>query len=190
MGSIVGRLTPILLILVAETALASWIRTNQFQVDPSEAVVDSLPPAAPILGVRGVVPGRPRKPGESAGYPYCDPSAPYHSGRIRLEVIPPEDDRTPDLKLGYIFDLVAGEIPDGLEFPTDPQRSSWTKWPVIASDEPLFVAPLNLVWLGGETWPAFSCSLRIAAIDLGGNIGPFSNTVLVEYRDDDSATSR
>ena len=81
-------------------------------------------------------------------------------GWVTLTVTPPEDDRTPADKMGYLITLVDGTIPDGMTMPSEPWRTTG--------------GTLTLSWVDGATdnHDSFSFTLAITPMDLAGNEGP------------------
>ncbi|MCB9465708.1 MAG: hypothetical protein H6682_18605 [Candidatus Eisenbacteria bacterium] len=179
---VAGLAFPIILSAVcalvgASRASAMWIRDDRrLEIDPQEAVADSLPPGVPRASVRVVIRGK-QTPEAERSNACGDPSG--QSGFVVFDVAPPVDDRTRDLDLGYVFELVSGALPAGMEFPPFPVRSSWDAWPVMY--EMNFVAPVLLHWEDGNEEPqdAFQFEVRIAAVDRGGNVGAYSAPIVV-----------
>ena len=90
---------------------------RRLHIDPQDAAVDSLPPDIPQASVRAVIRG--------VSVPEADMGDVCHNwvwrrGAVVFDIAPPDDDRTRDLDLGYVFELVSGNLPTGMELRHEP----------------------------------------------------------------------
>ncbi|MEZ4648825.1 MAG: hypothetical protein R3E97_08575 [Candidatus Eisenbacteria bacterium] len=162
--------------LFAPVSAQVFVDERSLVVDPAEAALDSLPPGVPQISLRSIVRGKSTP--ESERLEACTAWL-WQRGSIVLDVSPPTDDRTRDLDLGYVFELVSGEVPNGMALPTYPVRSAWDRWLVVYDLG--FVAPVVLHWMDGDEDPQdpFRCEIRVAAVDRAGNVGEWSEAVVV-----------
>lgn len=135
------------------------IAMQKHQLDPQEQRNDSRKPEAPQLGAVHVTRGRANPPGV-----WVEDS---DVGSIILDVTPPADNRTPADSMGYRIRYAGGRIPGANLIPTDDVR---------ALRRPDGTHYLVLYWADGatNTQDPFQLILSIAAVDLGGNVGPCS----------------
>lgn len=93
-------------------------------------------------------------------------------GIVDLTMVRADEDPDVDDKVGYLPLLVSGDLPEGMELPTEALTG-----PVV-----------RLLWDDGAIadQDAFSFELALASVDLAGNVGGASETVLIE---DDGGTA-
>jgi uncharacterized protein (TIGR03382 family) len=132
--------------------------------DPGEVELDRTPPGPATLSVDRIQRGVGFDRRESS----CD-----DLGWVVLSAVA-EDDRTPASELGYEFEVVGGSPPEGIDIPTMVVR--WFD---------------RLIWLDGatDTQEPFSFRLRVRAVDLAGNRGPWSEPITIhdEGREEDNS---
>lgn len=119
------------------------------ELDPDEAMVDSVSPETPELSEVVYV----RRPVTSSGcggaVSSCD-----GSGEVGIQLLPTADDRSQPDEIGYILELAGGTLPANMSLPVEPVRTdgSGTIWLLFSDDA-----------------QSFDFQLSIRAIDLAGN---------------------
>jgi hypothetical protein len=132
-------------------------------LDESEKAVDSTSPTA--LGTSSYTVERghgPERSGCTETASSCD-----GTGNITLYLGEVSDDRTPEEKLGFRVELVAGNAPSNSTWPSDPNAPSATVRAHVGRT--LF---LHFEDGEDEDQEAIDFTLRVRAVDLAGNEGP------------------
>lgn len=132
-------------------------------LDDSEKAVDSTPPTA--LGASSYTVQRghgPERSGCTETVSSCD-----GTGNITLYLGEVSDDRTAEEKLGFRFEVVAGNAPSNQTWPSDPNAASAT---VRAhTGRTVF---FHFEDGEDEDQEPIDFTLRVRAVDLAGNEGP------------------
>jgi len=136
---------------------------DEHTLDPEEERLDSRPPGAVDIIWSDVTRGT-----DPPNRVECDHTASSCDdiGFLLLEVVPPEDDRTPAESMGYLFEVVDGKLPTGFSFPTGPVRATQ-------------INRIGFHWIDGaeQEQESFGFHYTVRAVDLGGNLGPASRAV-------------
>lgn len=133
------------------------IGMSKHELDSKEQQRDHRPPGEVVVGSIQVARGRAMPPGtwvEDADM-----------GSVIIPVTPPADNFTPAGKMGYRIRHCGGNLPDPHMLPGFDVRA------VAGTQGPPF---LVLYWKDGATssHPPIRFLLSVAAVDLGGNVGP------------------
>lgn len=117
-----------------------------------EVAVDQTPPAVPVLG--GVL--MHRRPERSQNGCSQSASSCDGTGTIGISIDAAADDRTAEADMGYLIEIVGGELPDDIHLPTEPVRA----------DES------GIIWLPfADRDQDIDVTFSVRARDLGGNLG-------------------
>lgn len=141
--------------LAAACSLPGW---SEHLIDEEERAVDTTAPT-PVTGASHSI-----KRGQGPTSTGCGESSTSCDdlGWISLHLEGASDDRTPPGELGYIFEVTAGTLPDGLTLPNGPVRGQ---------------ERFTLGWIDGATdeQEGFDFTIDVFPVDLAGNVGePFS----------------
>jgi len=144
----------------------SYATPGWFEIDESEIPYDQEPPGQVAEVSVWVERGTGPQSGCSDEPSECD-----SVGFVNVTLEPPEDDRTPEDKMGYLFELVDGQPPAGFSFPQVPVRPIWSEY---------YDALFPFDWQDGaqQEQESFSFRFTVRAVDLAGNMGPASEPVL------------
>jgi len=136
---------------------AMLISMQKHSLNPDERRLDHRTPDAPQIGAVRVTRGRANPPGV-----WVEDS---DIGSIVIDLTAPADDRTPADSMGYRIRYAGGRLPGANLIPSDDVRA------LVRPDGTRY---LVLYWGDGatNTQDAFQLILSIAAVDLGGNVGP------------------
>lgn len=147
---------------------ASMVEVEPFYPDRSLQRVDSTPPSTPILALKAIWRGRGAT--ELPGDHFVSNSEGDY-GTITWTLTFPENEPRQQGRFGYIFHLVDGKLPSGLEFTADAWSTAMrgdSAYPYIA-------------WNDGMSWEqdAFNFRMYVTAIDSAGNESLPSNIIVV-----------
>jgi hypothetical protein len=124
----------------------------KFETNANEIDVDISAPTMPKIVETRIVRGT--DGGCSTTHSSCD-----DIGKV-VVTLSSSDDRTPADKLGYRFELVSGEVPEGMAIPTFAMAG--------------YSGTFYFTWVDGSTrgQEEFAFTLRARAVDFGGHESP------------------
>ena len=157
-------LIPTLVALLTLVAYPCSYIIISHQLDPIEQKLDRLPPSAPQMSLLSIKRGRGPRPDSSGSS--CD-----DIGEIILKLDQAaRDDRTQPEKMGYLWQVRDGQLPEDLGPPTRPVR--------LTVD-----GRLLLIWVDGSTddQEPLEFSITITAFDLAGNQSQPSEAVQIRH---------
>jgi hypothetical protein len=153
------------ILLAPNPCMACFAAPEQHQLDPDEERLDHNPPD-PVTVISAEIIRRGKGEQWEGGCTWSSTSV-DGAGTLRIEVVPPDDDRTPPELLGYRLEALDDDVPPGL----------LPGYDVRAENGVIF-----LVWGDGANDGQESLDFRlgIRAVDLGGNVNP--DTIVMEIR--------
>jgi hypothetical protein len=152
-------------LLAPKPCLACFSAPAQHGIDPDEERLDHTPPG-PVTVLSAEIIRRGRGEQWEGGCTWSSTSV-DGAGILRIELVPPEDDRTPPEMIGYRLEVLDGDVPPDLLPGYD-----------VLADEGVII----LIWGDGASDDQESLDFRLSirAIDLGGNVG--SDVEEMEFR--------
>lgn len=163
--------------LVVGVLVTAWRPSHSFRINPSPFVPDttlrhsdSIPPAAPVIHVKGIWRGE--------GVTYLDGGLVARNsegdhGSIAIEISTASDSTINREDIGYLYHFVDGTFPKSFALPDGAWKANpWTSQVLIELD-----------WDDGGTWQqdAFSFRMFVTAIDRAGNESAPSNIVTASH---------